>query len=550
MSMSSSSGSTWSEADPWSEQAKYLSGGAEGGKSNALFDSAYQLWNKTREDKAVNLSRPHVFGESASVQNSRMHPDDWALGANNQGGFIRNARQGELDDQYISTVADFMQPQTDAQGKTVDLSNAMYNQYMNADGSIDTDTSLQYLLPRAFDQTSDILGGTTKIATPTMNAATLGGYNNMGAANVGTYNYPVAATVDSYSNMSPASVANLTQGINRDVGNVAQQGGYSSTFGFDSPLNTIATGGYVGGNQYLDDMYSSARDKLYKEYSETLLPQWDTQAEAMGRDDSNVWAGGRADLQGNYLDSLGDLSSSLYGNAYEGDMNRMLQGLGLGAQQSQFEDTMTQDINRYNTDIQNRKKFEEAGYDYGADSLLANLQANQFLQNAGYQQEANKLTSDQSLQKALANAGYSQEASMRKADLTLQEALAEAGYAQEANRLTSEQSLQKALTNAQYQQEANRANPQFAFDTELQNLANRMAMAQYAPDLAMRAYDPIQQEAGVGDIQQQQAQSELDAAVRQGEFLESIPTNMLGTFANMISGNYGGTQMTESESGK
>lgn len=542
MSMSSSSGSTWSEADPWSEQSKYLSSTASGGKNQALFDSAYDMWQNVAKDPVVStlkvdrygnaikdeegqmqydIDRPRVFGESESAQNKLgMDGGNWAMYENQGGdrsGLVYDARQGNLEDQYVSTVADFMSPQTSAQDKTLGLSDDMYSRYTNADGTANNSTGLGYLLPQSFEQVYRIMAGQNKISTPTANAATVGSYSNMSPATVGAYN-----------NMSAANVANINQNISREVGDVAKQMQYNSSFDFDNPLNSLASGAYVGGNPYIDDMYNSARDKLYKEYNETLLPQWDTQAEALGRDDSNVWAGGRADLQGNYLDSLGDLSSSLYGNAYEGDMNRMLQGLSLGSQQSQFEDTMTQDINRYNTDIQNRKKFEEAGYDYGADSLLANLQSNQFLQNAANAQEASRLTSDQSLQKALTNAGYDQE----------------------ENRLTSEQSLQKALTSAGFQQEANTGTQRLVFDAELQNLANRMAMAQYAPDLAMRAYDPIQQEAGVGDIQQQQAQSELDAAVRQGEFLESIPTNMLGTYANMISGNYGGTQMTESESGK
>lgn len=83
----------------------------------------------------------------------------------------------------------------------------------------------------------------------------------------------------------------------------------------ESALNANIQGGQT--NPYLDQMVGKAQDSVRSQFNTGAV---------------NSGSFGNSGLQEQFSDSLGDVASSMYGNAYETDKNRQMQSIGMAQQ--------------------------------------------------------------------------------------------------------------------------------------------------------------------------------------------------------------------------
>lgn len=83
----------------------------------------------------------------------------------------------------------------------------------------------------------------------------------------------------------------------------------------ESQLNNIIAGGNT--NPYLDQMVSKAQDSVRSQFNTGAV---------------NSGSFGNSGLQEQFAQSLGDVATNMYGNAYETDRNRQMQGIGMAQQ--------------------------------------------------------------------------------------------------------------------------------------------------------------------------------------------------------------------------
>jgi len=109
-----------------------------------------------------------------------------------------------------------------------------------------------------------------------------------------------------------------------------------------NPLNTQSGQNLMAmqtpqGNPYLDQMVGSAQNKTIESFKQNYLPGilQDAQGSGQGAGDSGYYKALMKGSQG-LVDRLGDISTQMYGQAYNADMNRALsaQQAGLGVEQA------------------------------------------------------------------------------------------------------------------------------------------------------------------------------------------------------------------------
>jgi hypothetical protein len=98
----------------------------------------------------------------------------------------------------------------------------------------------------------------------------------------------------------------------------------------------IAMGGDVGKNPWLSGMYDQAAGRVTDNFNKSVIPGMDTSFAQSGRLGSGAYAKLRGDAEKQLGQTLGDMGTSMYGNAYQSDMaakNAMLgQYAGMGQQ--------------------------------------------------------------------------------------------------------------------------------------------------------------------------------------------------------------------------
>lgn len=97
----------------------------------------------------------------------------------------------------------------------------------------------------------------------------------------------------------------------------------------------LAAGEEVGGNPHLDAAYDRAARAVTKNFREATVPGMTAQASMAGRTGSGAYARLRNDADATLGQALGDLSTQLYGQAYESERGRQMQALGLQGQLGQ-----------------------------------------------------------------------------------------------------------------------------------------------------------------------------------------------------------------------
>ncbi len=83
----------------------------------------------------------------------------------------------------------------------------------------------------------------------------------------------------------------------------------------DASLNNMISGGNT--NPYLDSLVGRAQDSVRSQFNTGAV---------------NSGSFGNSGLQEQFAQNLGDVASSMYGNAYETDRNRQLQAIGMAPQ--------------------------------------------------------------------------------------------------------------------------------------------------------------------------------------------------------------------------
>lgn len=83
----------------------------------------------------------------------------------------------------------------------------------------------------------------------------------------------------------------------------------------ESQLNNIIAGGNT--NPYLDQMVSKAQDSVRSQFNTGAV---------------NSGSFGNSGLQEQFAQNLGDVATNMYGQAYETDRNRQMQGIGMAQQ--------------------------------------------------------------------------------------------------------------------------------------------------------------------------------------------------------------------------
>lgn len=123
----------------------------------------------------------------------------------------------------------------------------------------------------------------------------------------------------------------------------------------ESQLNNIIAGGNT--NPYLDQMVGKAQDSVRSQFNTGAV---------------NSGSFGNSGLQEQFAQSLGDVATNMYGQAYETDRNRQMQGIGMA---QQFGNQAYTDANQMLQAGQVRQDFNQQGLDY----LYQDYQARQDL---------------------------------------------------------------------------------------------------------------------------------------------------------------------------
>lgn len=275
-------------------------------------------------------------------------------------------------------------------------------------------------------------------------------------------------------------------------------------------LNRVTGGNYLYGesNPYLEGMYDSATRNVINQFNRNVLPSIDQSAQAAGRYGSGAWADLRSQANQDLLNTLGDVSSNMYGGAYESERGRMMQGLGLGGQLSEAD-------------------------------LQAQLQRN--IQNAGFGQEAGQTNAQLGQQRNIRQAELGQDLLGQQLGLGLQRATTQAGLETQVPLALSEQDLQKAMQNAQMTQEERQFNAQANQDAQSQNIANLMSSLGITPTITDLDDANIGRYAQVGAEQQDYNQQLINGLIGRQEFNNQEIYNRLGLLADIIGGNFGST---------
>lgn len=475
-----SNGFTQSSTTPWREQAQYL---------NPYFAQVFG---------GATGFKP---GEVTSKGDIKLIPDP-----NNPGG-----------------------PKIEDPGSLLERDAAEYKRFMGIDqyglpvpGKLsyfgDKDNLWKEPIPSTLESTKGI-GGTSIGLTEAPNVVGFApeekiaqGIIKARAGKQGSYYDPLSAvTYDTgYTNLIPSTktaLEGIIKGTNSitpasmTAANVAAPSAINKpTIGMPNDLNIPTVGstdlGYkywneLGGvvnsdrNQYLEDMIKGAKEGLRTEHYNYEVPSLDSTAELAGRYGGNRWSKLRNDAYDKYLKNVGQVETTMRGEAYNTDANRALQAMNLGGTLATTQAGFDADRATRNASLQ----MEGRGKEYDTSAL------------------AKRLTGELGLTAETAQSGNE---------------------------------LSRFMQNALLSQEAEKTGAGFEQQANIGNLSNILQGAPLAPTVAQSDYADIGQLANVGETRAGKAQDVVDAFLSRYNINMLEPYERASLISAALSGNYGG----------
>lgn len=118
--------------------------------------------------------------------------------------------------------------------------------------------------------------------------------------------------------------------MNRAGGTVGQEmmGGYlgQSMANNGTPqMAATSQGAFLGSNPYLDQVYDKGAGQIMDQYQQEIMPGLNATFGGAGRANSGMHQLYAGEAAGEAMDSLGNLSASIYAPAYEAERDRMMQ---------------------------------------------------------------------------------------------------------------------------------------------------------------------------------------------------------------------------------
>lgn len=92
-------------------------------------------------------------------------------------------------------------------------------------------------------------------------------------------------------------------------------------------LTNTENGAYLNSNPYLDGMFNSAADGVVRNFSQAVAPGIGSQFENAGRYGSGLYQNQMSQARQDLGKTLGNMASNIYGNNYQQERGRMMQGL-------------------------------------------------------------------------------------------------------------------------------------------------------------------------------------------------------------------------------
>jgi len=207
-------------------------------------------------------------------------------------------------------------------------------------------------------------------------------------------------------------------------------------------LSSTASGGYLGSNPYLDQMFNTASGRAGEAFNEQTMPGIAAQFGSAGRTGSGIHQQVAGNAARQFGRDLQGMAADIYSPAYEAERNRQqqaaatlggydLQGQGLGLQQGQSNQSAA---------LQAALANQGAGLQAGAANQNAALQAALANQGAGLQAGASNQSA--ALQAAMANQGAGLQAGALNQSAALQAAMANQGAGLQAGAANQSAGLQ------------------------------------------------------------------------------------------------------------
>lgn len=168
---------------------------------------------------------------------------------------------------------------------------------------------------------------------------------------------------DPYNPYTSQRFEDLNASQNQGLQSMMQraQGGSGTINNAEGQLNQIIQGGQT--NPYLDQMVGKAQDSVRSQFNTGAV---------------NSGSFGNSGLQEQFQQGLGDVATQMYGQAYETDRNRQMQGIGLAQQFG----------NQAYTDAEQMLKAGQIQQDQDQQNLDFNYQQFQEKENLPYKQLA------------------------------------------------------------------------------------------------------------------------------------------------------------------
>jgi hypothetical protein len=309
-------------------------------------------------------------------------------------------------------------------------------------------------------------------------------------------------------------------------------------------------------NPYLAKMVAAAIQPVSENYRSTVIPTLQSGAQAAGR-----YGGSANDFLTNmaatdYERNIGDLSTKMYGTAYENDMNRALQAMQLGGQLGTSQAGYDTQSNLSNAQLGTQANLQNAQLGTGVSLANANNDLTRQLQNSQLGTQAAiqnaQLGTQASLQNALMgtntalqnaqlgtgtsqfNAGLGTDVSKLNANLGSAANIYNAGAADKAGQFNATSDLTRLLQNAGYEQNTGQFNATQDMNAQGANIYNQLAGVNAGNATAARDLANAGTLYAMGGDTRAIEQAGLNETARQGEFNQNAPWDQANRWINSM----------------
>lgn len=248
-------------------------------------------------------------------------------------------------------------------------------------------------------------------------------------------------------------------------------------------------------NPYLANMVEYAQRPVKENYLQNVIPALQSTFEESGNYGTGAWYDKEAQANADFERALGDISTQMYGNAYESERQRMMSGLGLSGELATTEGQM--------------------------------------------KQQASILGAEQAQERTAQNAMLSQEAGRLNLQTDTERALQEALLRQQTGEFNIGFDQKKAIELANMQNTINMFNAQMGTETDKQNIENILQSSMYAPELLEADYADMAKLAALGEEYQAYNQKLIEEDIARQEWANMLPWELAGMESQLIGGNWG-----------